>query len=113
MAREVGPRHSSDEAGEQSSALRYGAIRERASCGGVGGAKGGDQGECGLAKHAPDTEPGERVTGAGTHTAGGKRMLCRHAPEEGAVCGKAARTVLCGGREVTRVPTASSGNSRP
>jgi hypothetical protein len=25
----------------------------------------------------------------------------------GAVCGKAARTVLCGGREVTRVPTAS------
>src|SRR5258708_38093648 len=27
-------------------------------------------------------------------------------PEVGAVCGKAARTVLCGGREVTRVPTA-------
>jgi hypothetical protein len=24
-------------------------------CGGVGGAKGGDQRECGLAKHAPDT----------------------------------------------------------
>jgi hypothetical protein len=47
--REVAPRHSSEEAGEQSSALRYGAIRERASCGGVGGAKGGDQGECGLA----------------------------------------------------------------
>src|ERR1700738_5377684 len=32
---------------------------------------------------------------------------CRHTPEVGAVCGKAARTVLCGGREVTRVPTAS------
>src|SRR5262249_12652532 len=24
--------------------------------------------------------------------------LCRHTPEVGAVCGKAARTVLCGGR---------------
>src|ERR1700730_18021412 len=34
-------------------------------------------------------------------------------PEVGAVCGKAARTDLCGGREVTRVPTAKpaiSGN---
>jgi hypothetical protein len=28
-------------------------------------------------------------------------------PEVGAVCGKAARTDLCGGREVTRVPTAT------
>jgi hypothetical protein len=27
-------------------------------------------------------------------------------PEVGAVCGKAACTDLCGGREVTRVPTA-------
>ena len=26
--------------------------------------------------------------------------LCRHTPEVGAVCGKAARTVLCGGREM-------------
>src|SRR3984893_6539406 len=102
MAREVGPRHSSDEAGEQSSALRYGAIRERASCGGVGGAKGGDQGECGLAKHVPDTEPGERVTGAGTHTAGGKQIALPFIPEVGAVCGKAARTVLCGGRAMKR-----------
>ena len=25
---------------------------------GVGGAKGGDQGECGPAKHVPDSEPG-------------------------------------------------------
>ena len=33
--------------------------------------------------------------------------LCRHTPEVGAVCGKAARTDLCGGREVTRVPTAT------
>src|SRR5207244_7391835 len=29
-------------------------------------------------------------------------------PEVGAVCGKAACTDLCGGREVTRVPTAKS-----
>src|SRR5215216_4084254 len=33
--------------------------------------------------------------------------ICRHAPEVGAVCGKSARTDLCGGREVTRVPTAT------
>jgi hypothetical protein len=29
-------------------------------------------------------------------------------PEVGAVCGKAARTDLCGGCEVTRIPTATS-----
>jgi hypothetical protein len=33
-------------------------------------------------------------------------------PEVGAVCGKAARTVLCGGREVTRVPTAKAADVR-
>src|SRR5262249_51222290 len=38
------------------------------------------------------------VTGAGPHTA----CLCRHTPEVGAVCGKAARTVLCGGRAMKR-----------
>ena len=36
---------------------------------GVGGAKDGDQGECGPAQHAPDSELGKRVTGAGSHTA--------------------------------------------
>ena len=51
-----------------------------AECGGAGGAKGGDQGECGPAKHAPDAELGKRVTGAGTHTAsregkGGRRPM--------------------------------------
>jgi hypothetical protein len=35
---------------------------------GVGGAKGGDQGECGPAKHAPDAEPDQRDTGVGLHT---------------------------------------------
>jgi len=85
-------RPDSWEADEQSGAIRSG----------VGGAKDGDQGECGPAKHALDSEPGARVTGAGTHTAGG----CRHTPEVGAACGKAARADLCGGREATRVPTA-------
>ena len=33
-------------------------------------------------------------------------------PEVGAVCGKAARTDLCGGREVTRVPTANDWSVR-
>src|SRR5436309_11608946 len=37
-----------------------------------------------------------------------ERSLRRHTPEVGAVCGKAARTVLCGGRSVMGVPTASA-----
>ena len=48
-------RPDSWEVGEQSGAIRSGAD----------GAKGGDQGECGPAKHAPDAEPDKRVTGAG------------------------------------------------
>src|SRR5262249_13255818 len=71
---------------------------------GAGGAKGGGQGECAPAKHALDSEPGSRVTGAGAYTASN----CRHTPEVGAVCGKAARTVLCGGRDENRVPTATT-----
>src|SRR5260370_21457473 len=35
-----------------------------------------------------------------------KRALCRQTPKVGAVCGKAARTDLCGGRAVMDVPTA-------
>ena len=91
--REVGLRHSSCEAGEQSGAIRCGA----------GGAKGGDRGECGSAKHAPDLEPHKRVKGA--WLAYGKHLP--FGPEVGAVCGKAARTDLSGGREATRVPTAT------
>src|SRR5882724_6615289 len=34
------------------------------------------------------------------------RQVRRHSPEVGAVCGKAARTVLCGGRSEMSVPTA-------
>jgi hypothetical protein len=36
---------------------------------GVGGAKGGGQGECEPAQHVLDSEPGSRVTGAGAYTA--------------------------------------------
>lgn len=37
-----------------------------------------------------------------------ERPLLRHAPEVGAVCGKAARTDLRGGRQATGVPTATT-----
>ena len=56
------------------------------------------------ATHAPDTEPGKRVTDAGTRTDGRKALPSLS--EVGAVCGKAARTVLCGGRSAMSVPTA-------
>ena len=36
---------------------------------GVGGAKGGGQGEYAPAKHVLDSEPGSRVKGAGAYTA--------------------------------------------
>ena len=55
------------------------AVRGRVRRSGAGGAKGGDQGKCGPAKHVPDAESGERVTGAGTHTAS------REGKEEGEV----------------------------
>ncbi len=32
------------------------------------------QGECGPAKRVPDSEPGQRVTGAGTHTTSIRRL---------------------------------------
>src|SRR5262245_23682196 len=62
------PRLYSCEAGEQSGAPCRGAIRSGASHSGASGAKGGDQGKCGPAKHVPGAEPDKRVTGAGTHT---------------------------------------------
>jgi hypothetical protein len=70
-------------------------------------AKGGGRGECESAKHGPGTVPGNRVTGAEAHTARRENIAQRrHVPEVGAVCPNWARTDLCGGREVTRVPTA-------
>ena len=71
---------------------------------GVGGAKGGGQGEYAPAKHVLGSEPDSRDKGAGaytatlpSHTRGGSRMR------------ESRCTVLCGGREATRVPTASGG----
>jgi hypothetical protein len=60
-----------------------GAVRGGASRSGVGGAKGGDQGECGPAKHALDTAPGSRVTGAGLHAASNCRLDPRWEPYAG------------------------------
>src|SRR5258708_21598377 len=53
-AGEVRPLHNSIEADEQTWATR----------GGVGGAKGEDQGEHGRATHVPDTAPDKRVSEA-------------------------------------------------
>ena len=53
--------------------------QSRATGCGVGGAKGGGRGECESAKHGPSTAPGNRVTGAGAHTAS------RKSKEEGEV----------------------------
>jgi hypothetical protein len=66
--------------------------------------KGRGRGECEPAQHGPSTETGNRVTGVGAHTASSKDTLRRHSPKVGAVCGKAARTVLCGGRSAMSVP---------
>ena len=54
--------------------------------------------------HAPETEPGKRVTDAGARTDGRKALPSLS--EVGAGCGKAARPVLGGGTGVTRFPTA-------
>src|SRR5712691_917039 len=51
----------------------------------------------------PGAAPGKRVTGAGAHTIR-RESGAPVGPEVGAVCGKAARTDLCGG---------ARGNSRP
>ena len=65
---------------------------------GVGGAKGGGQGEY---------APAKARTGLRARFACDRRWrvygnLCRHTPEAGAVCGKGARTDLCGGRAMKR-----------
>jgi hypothetical protein len=64
-------------------ARRRGAVRGGVSRSGVGGAKGGDQGECGPAKHVLDSEPGSRVTGAGLHAASNCRLDPRWEPYAG------------------------------
>jgi hypothetical protein len=64
-------------------APRCGAVRGGVSHSGVGGAKGGDLGECRPAKHALDSAPGSRVTGAGTHAATTCRLDPRWEPYAG------------------------------
>ena len=65
--------------------------------------RAGAKGNARQHKHVLGSEPGKRDTGR--WRAYGN--YCRHIPEVGAVCGKAARTDLGGGREETRVPTAT------
>ena len=50
-----------------------------------------------------DDQVGGRLASETDHPSSlAERSLCRHTPEVGAVCGKAARTVLCGGRAMKR-----------
>ena len=70
--------------------------------------RAGAEGNVSSAKHGPGTVPGNRVTAAEAHTAFRENITTRrYTPEVGAVCPNWARTDLCGGREVTRVPTAN------
>ena len=61
------------------------------------------EGECVPAKHVPDSAPDKRDTSAETLRHG----KVPYGPEVGTVCGKAARTELCGGRPAMGVPTAT------
>src|SRR5450631_1446752 len=66
----------------------------------------GPRGMC-VSKARAGTVPGNRVTGAEAHTEFRENITTRrYIPEVGAVCPNWARTDLCGGREVTRIPTA-------
>ena len=73
-------------------APRCGAVRGGDSRSGVGGAKGGDQGECGPAAHAPDSAPHKRVTDAGSHTAA---HSCRGYPRWEPYAGKPHVRIWC------------------
>ena len=60
-----------------------------------------------------DEEDGRRLAPSAAHPAPlAQCTLRRHSPEVGAVCGKAARTVLCGGRSAMSVPTATRNPQR-
>jgi hypothetical protein len=114
----VGPCHSSREANEQGGAIRCG----------VGGAKGRDQGECGPAKHVPDTAPGRRITRAGAHTQSRKRKEegqvhralspCQRRPAQGGVLSTqeehrtGSRSTPCAGRDGRWAPTRRSASGR-
>ena len=72
---------------------------------GVGGAKGGGQGEYAPAKHVLDSEPGSRVKGAGAYTA---TCAVTH-PRQEPYAGKPHVRIWAGGAcDETHVPTATS-----
>src|SRR5215475_9501327 len=71
---------------------------------GVGGAKGGGQGECAPAKHVLDSEPGSRVKGAGAYTA---TCAVTH-PRQEPYAGKPHVRIWAGACDETHVPTATT-----
>src|SRR5271155_2432785 len=94
----VGPRHSIDEPGEQ----------RRAIFGGAWGEKGAGQGEHRSVQHSPDTVRGKSVPRMERCASS---STSRKPSKVGAVCGNAARTVLCGGRSAMIVPTATTASN--
>ena len=68
---------------------------------GVGGAKGGGQGECAPAKHVLGSEPGSRVKGAGAGKTG------RHTPEASRMRESRRYGSGRGACDETHVPTAT------
>src|SRR6267143_407614 len=91
----VGPRHSIDEPDEQ----------RRAIFGGAWGEKGAGQGEYRSTQHPPDAVRGSSVPRIARCASS---STARQSSKVGAVCGNAARTVLCGGRSAMIVPTATT-----
>ena len=71
---------------------------------GVGGAKGGGQGEYAPAKHVLDSEPGSRVTGAGAYTA---TCAVTH-PRQEPYAGKPHVRIWRGACHEMHVPTATA-----
>jgi hypothetical protein len=69
------------------------------------GEKGAGQGEHRSTQHHPDTVRG---TGVPRIERCACSSIARQYSEVGAVCGNAARTVLCGGRSAMVVPTATT-----
>src|SRR5262245_61081812 len=66
----------------------------------------------GLDDQGTDRTVGQRLAPKTAHPSPLARCALRsQAPKVGAVCPNWARTVLCGGREVTRVPTAMVGQN--
>jgi hypothetical protein len=98
-----GPREDAAAGGLLAYGPKYAELYRRESgaiCCGVGGAKGGDQGECGQ-QSTRQTQSRISVSQALDRI---RLIIVR---KVGAVCGKAASTNLRGEREAIRVPTAT------